>query len=349
MSTSTIPVQVEASSTSLEQSRQLASVTVPRLTVIIVNYRHWHETARLVGQLRHDRAMLTGAAEVVIVDNYSPAHPLASRLRRLTGVSLRRWGRNRGFARAVNEGGRLSRGKWLLLLNPDVEVPEDFLHQVEARIAALERGDSRRGIVGFQLRHGDGSLQRSTGPFPTLLGTLGRLIRHRSHRKYDSQSLAAPCRVPWVTGCCLLVRQECLRDLGGMDEDYFLYYEDVDLCRRAQARGWSVWYDPTIRVVHHHPLHARAIDSPLRILTRHALLSYASKHWPRWQVPLLAGIIRLEAWLLRQRALWARDTREAELFADLSAIASDLAGGRERSARRRLKDVVLRRERYDDR
>src|SRR5207249_7515050 len=54
------------------------------------------------------------------------------------------------------------------------------------------------------------------------------------------------CRVPWVTGCCLLVRRECLEELGGLDEDYFLYYEDVDLCLRARKRGWTVWYEPNL-------------------------------------------------------------------------------------------------------
>ena len=65
--------------------------------------------------------------------------------------------------------------------------------------------------------------------------------------------------MPWVTGCCLLVRRDCWHDLGGFDEDFFLYYEDADLCRRARGRGWSVWYEPGLRVTHFHPLHVRAV------------------------------------------------------------------------------------------
>src|SRR5882724_2400013 len=99
----------------------------PVLSVVIVNYRQWRNTARLTRQLLDSAAGRAGAAEVVVVDNHSRAHPLRRKLRRTEGVSLRRFGRNRGFARGVNEGCRLSRGAWLLLLNPDVTVPPGFL------------------------------------------------------------------------------------------------------------------------------------------------------------------------------------------------------------------------------
>ena len=273
-----------------------AAIQSPRLSVVIVNYHQWDDTARLVRQLRRNRSMRDGTSEVVIVDNHSPASRISTALRRCPGVSLRRWGSNRGFARAVNEGCRLSRGDWFLLLNPDVSVPDGFLDRVLAQAQELLKLDPRMGILGFQLRHGDGSLQGSSGPFPTLTGTLLRLLLPRSRRKYDVLPARERSRVSWVTGCCLLVRRDCLGELDGFDEDYFLYYEDVDLCLRAQARGWSVWFEPALHVVHHHPLHCRRVEAPLRVSTRHALLSYAAKHWPRWQIKVLAGIVRGEAW-----------------------------------------------------
>ena len=57
----------------------------------------------------------------------------------------------------------------------------------------------------------------------------------------------------------MLVRRDCFEQLGGLDETFFLYYEDVDFCRRAREAGWSVWYDPALRVTHHFPLHTRAV------------------------------------------------------------------------------------------
>src|SRR5713101_10187022 len=79
----------------------------PALSVVIVNYHQWGETADLVRQLARSDCLSSGKAEVVVVDNHSPANPIAGWLRRRRGVSLRRWSSNRGFARGVNEGCRL--------------------------------------------------------------------------------------------------------------------------------------------------------------------------------------------------------------------------------------------------
>jgi GT2 family glycosyltransferase len=303
--------------------------------VVIVNYRQWPGTADLVRQLLAAEPARRGDLEVVVVDNHSPPHRLLSRLRRRPGVSLRRWGRNRGFARAVNEGCRLSRGDWFLLLNPDVTVPENFVEGVLNLVGEMA-AEPRAGVVGFRLRNGDGTRQLSAGPFPTLAGTLAGLAVPRARRKYQVVRGRARRRVPWVTGCCLLLRRACLQDLGGLDEGYFLYYEDVDLCRRAWRRGWSVWYEPALRVTHHGPLHGRPVAPLLRLITRHALLTYAARHWPRWQLRVLAGVVRLEAWGRRLWARWRGRAGDAELFRELGRLAAEMGRGDESRARRRL-------------
>jgi GT2 family glycosyltransferase len=313
----------------------------PRLSVVVVNYRYWDDTAALVGQLLTAPCAGRGEAEVVIVDNHSPPHPLARSLRRRPGVSLRRWGRNRGFARAANEGCRLSRGRWLLLLNPDMTAPPGFLDEV---LAVADRLPNNAGVVGFGLRHGDGSDQLSAGPFPTLAGTLARLVLPRRRRKYQRLDPGRASEVDWVTGCCLLVRRDCFEQVGGFDPGFFLYYEDMDLCRRARARGWTVWYEPGLCLVHHRPLHTRDVSPPLRLFTRHALLTYAARHWPRWQLRVLAGVVQAEGWLRAAWARWRGNRDAAAVFGELRALAGDLARGRPRAARRRLGRVVRREE-----
>ncbi len=316
----------------------------PRLSVVIVNYHHWGDTAQLIKQLRLSPSLREGDAEVVVVDNHSPSHPIVSRLRRLAEVSVRRWRRNRGFARAVNEGCRLSRGEWVLLLNPDMTLPPGFVEEVVRRSEELLAVDPTAGIVGFRLLNADGSRQLSTGRFPTLSGTLARLLLPRWRRKYTPPPSPDRCRVDWVTGCCLLVRRACWADLGGLDPNFFLYYEDVDLCRRARTRGWSVWHEPGASGTHHAPLHLRTVPSHLRVITRHALLTYARKHWPRWQFRALASIVRSEAGLRAWMAHW-RDERDAEQdFADLGRIVQDLVAGRAPEARRRLHRTIGRQE-----
>src|SRR5262249_41767950 len=140
-------------------------------------------------------------------------------------------------------------------------------------------------------------------------------------RKYQAASSTGRSRVDWVTGCCLLLRRSCWEDLGGFDRDFFLYYEDVDLCWRARQRGWSVWHEPGLSVMHHHPLHGRTVSPPLRLITRHALLTYAHKHWPAWQVRLLSGIVRAEAALRGLAARRVGDTAAPYVFATLGKVA----------------------------
>jgi GT2 family glycosyltransferase len=324
--------------------RRDPTAAIPFLSVVIVNHCRWNETAQLLEQLESTAAFRRGQAEVMIVDNHSPAHPLASRLRRRPGVSLRRWGRNHGFAKAANEGCRLSRGEWFLLLNPDVTLPTEFLEAVVRRAENLAREERRVGIVGFGLRNEDGSVQGSTGPFPSLISTITRLALPRARRKYHWTPPTGWASVPWVSGCCLLARAECFRDLGGFDESFFLYYEDVDLCRRAAERGWIVAQDPAIHVTHHNPLHCREVPPHLRLFTRHSLLAYGSKHWPRWQLHVLAGLVGAEAWFQRQAA-WHRGRADnAQVFGQLQALTREMVEGRTTAARNRLNRIVRQEE-----
>lgn len=313
--------------------------TPPVLSAIVVNYCQWHRTAHLVQSLTERPQALSDDVEVVVVDNHSPAHRLARRLRRWPGVSLRRWQHNRGFARAVNEGFRLSQGSWLLLLNPDVTVPAGFCARVLDCITERAARDPQVGIIGFQIRNDDSSLQGSCGHFPTLVSTLTRLFLPRNRRKYQAPGGGGQA-VDWVTGCCLLVRRECLQQLEGMDDSFFLYYEDVDLCRRARASGWAVWYEPRVAVIHHRPLHSRPVIPILRFLTRHGLLLYATRHWPPWQRLVLAGIVGIESLLRRCWTAWNQDRKSADLFRELGHLNAEIARGRVQEAARRVRQVL---------
>lgn len=319
------------------------STATPLLSIAIVNYVRWADTIRLVRALRTSDAVRSGLVEIVIVDNNSPPHPGVARLRRLPGVSLLRWRKNRGFARAVNEACRLSRGDWFLLLNPDTTVGPDFLPHL---LAAIETWPARAGIVGYGLTNPDGSRQLSTGDFPELAGSLTRLVLPRARRKYTAPPTDRVSEVDWVTGCCLLVRRDCFADLGGLDENFFLYYEDVDLCRRARSQGWSVWFDPGAWVTHHRPLHCRTVSPPLRVFTRHALLTYAGKHWGTATRAALGGILHAEAAFRQAAAWWRGDAESAQAFAVLGDIVRDFRRGDPAAARARLDEVVRRQDRH---
>src|SRR5260370_42290711 len=104
IATAAAPNPVPSRAPPLTLPERRTRLSTPELSVVIVNHRQWGATARLVKQLRQSVAMRRGLAEIVIVDNHSPAHPLAARLRRLTAVSLRRLCRHRSFALGINQG-----------------------------------------------------------------------------------------------------------------------------------------------------------------------------------------------------------------------------------------------------
>lgn len=323
-----------------DASPKRSTLAEPFLSVIIVNYCQWRNTARLTKQLRQSASARTNQSEIVIVDNHSPRHPLLNKLRRANGVSLRRFGGNRGFARAVNEGSRLSQGDWMLLLNPDMSAPSGFLDEVSSLAQRIHTEDSRVGIVGLDVRNSDGTAQPSCGPLPSFYGTLSGLLAPRAKRKCREIPAQSRVDVPWATGCALLIRRECMREIGGFDEDFFLYYEDVDFCRRAAVNGWKVCYEPGIQVTHHNPLHVRKVPAAIRLMTRHALLTYGIKHWPRWQSALLGSIIWMESGL-RQLASRCR-AREHETYINgqIRQIVGDVLVGRNKQARSRIRQAA---------
>ncbi len=280
----------------------------PRLSIVIVNYCQWRNTRLLTKQLQKSRVARSGVSEIVIIDNHSPSHCSPNAIRQREGVKVRRLLRNHGFARAANEGCRLSSGGWYLLLNPDVTVEPRFLDRVD-KLVRTTRHDPRLGIIGIGIKNTDGSPQPSCGPLPTLSSTLTGLFLPRAQRRCKQIDTETRAPVSWATGCALLIRKECWRDIGGFDEDYFLYYEDVDLCRRATEHGWNVCYEPQIAVAHHSPLHTRHLSPLMRLVTRHALLTYSLKHWSRWQSLVLGGLMWLESGL-RESVAWSRDQQQ---------------------------------------
>jgi GT2 family glycosyltransferase len=225
----------------------------------------------------------------------------------------------------------------VLLLNPDVTVEDGFLDDVVTSVEKLAAAEPTAGVVGFRLLNRDGSAQASSGPLPTLWRTVAGLFLPRSRRKCTHRPELTRQAVDWVTGGCLLVRRDCFQQLGGLDESFFLYYEDVDFCRRAAVAGWSVWFDPSLEVTHHWPLHARRVPAPLRLMTRHALLTYARKHWTGWRAGMMNAVVWGEAAL---RQVWAAvrgDSDASRCYGQLRRLVGDVVAGREKEARRRIR------------
>ena len=184
---------------------------------------------------------------------------------------------NVGFTRGNNQGLAVAQGRYVFFLNPDTEVLGDALAVMVAYLDAHREV----GALGPQLRYGDGSLQSSRRRFPSFATALFEstpLAWHwpgnpwaRRYRMEDrvpgirdqgsgtrgqgevtTDSLAHTGQaVDWVVGAALLVRREILEKIGGFDEGYFMYSEELDLCRRIRQAGWQIVYLPTAQIIHH--------------------------------------------------------------------------------------------------
>jgi N-acetylglucosaminyl-diphospho-decaprenol L-rhamnosyltransferase len=181
-----------------------------------------------------------------------------------------------GLAANVNRAIAETSAPFVVMANPDTRAEPGA---VEALRAFME-GRPRCGIAGPQMRYPDGDWQPSRRRFPTVVGTLVRRTplrllfppreRQRSYYLLDERP-SEPVESDWMLGAFLLLRREMLDELGGFDEGFRLYGEDIDLCYRAAKAGWERWYVPEA-VVHHR--HAAVSDR--RLLTRHTLWHWRS-------------------------------------------------------------------------
>jgi N-acetylglucosaminyl-diphospho-decaprenol L-rhamnosyltransferase len=206
--------------------------------------------------------------ELVLVANLPLEVELPPRGRLLTND------RPVGYGANINRGVAETSGEFVVVANPDTEPAPDAVPS----LAEFAAGGPRRGVVGPQLRYPDGRRQPSRRRFPTVTGTLVRRTplryarhpfeRQRSHYLLDEQP-DEPVPAEWMLGAFLLLRRKMLEELGGFDEGFRLYGEDIELCYRAAKAGWERWYVPAAVVTHRY---AAEIDR--RLLTRRTLW-----HW----------------------------------------------------------------------
>jgi len=207
------------------------------VSVVIVNWNGGSDLAECVTTLH--RGVGGRVDEIVVVDNGSEDDSL-ERLGNPPGVTIVRAGRNLGFAAGVNLGARRSSGRLLLLLNPDVRVLPGTIDTAADYLDA----HPDVGIVGPVLVDARGGWQPSAGRF----GVLGHLV-------LDTRLARRPIRrtrsVGWIHGAFLLMPRTLFEAVGGLDEGYFMYGEDIDLCARVRTAGYRTVLVADARAVHY--------------------------------------------------------------------------------------------------
>lgn len=254
---------------------------MPDVSLIIVS---WNARRHLVNCLRSVQYGLKRfSGEVIVVDNQSSDGSPEAAQEAYPSALLIRNERNLGFAKANNIGIERAGGRYLALVNSDVIILPECLD----RLIEFMDAHPQVGLAGPQVLNTDSTLQASHWDFPTVGNSLRRTLAvdtlwrkltraERQKELLDAEPTARPVDV--LSGCFLLIRREAFAQVGGLDEGYFMYGEDMDLCRRYHQAGWGVEYYTGARAIHAGG--ASSANAPVRFFLemQKANLRYWTKH-----------------------------------------------------------------------
>lgn len=287
------------------------------LSVVILSWNTRDLTLACLDALARDES--PRRREIIVVDNGSSDGSADAIAQSHPGVVLVRNPDNRGYSGGNNQGAREARGRWLCLLNSDTEVRVGALDRL---VTWLEQNPSY-GLAAPRLVNPDGSVQRACMRFPTLAVAWvfdlerakrwpGRAIDDRYYmRDFDHLHSRDVHQPPGA--CCVIDRREYL-ELGGLDETLWLFFNDVDLCRRLWRKGRRVRYVADAEVLHHVGSSTRRFDRTI-VLWHKNRIAYYHKHYGGWTVPLLRRIVKRRA-----------REEQARLFAATTDPAARAAG-----------------------
>lgn len=245
--------------------------------------------------------------DIVVVDNASTDGSVSMVRRDYPGVVVYANAANPGYGAAANQAVAACRSKYVLLLNSDTRLAPGT---VRALSAYLDQ-HPRAAIVGPRLLNPDGALQPSCYSFPTPLhvfleeSTLIRIVRVIPGLRNGFQrtwSHAHSRVVPWVLGAALALRREAFEALGGFDESFFLYAEEIDLCYRMHAAGWETHFTPEASVIHVGGASTRQRRADMSLQFFRSLAHFYRRHYSGWRLAQLISIMKIIA-----LARWLRD------------------------------------------
>ncbi|WP_261559568.1 glycosyltransferase family 2 protein [Frankia tisae] len=293
----------------------------PEIRVVVVTFR----SGEIIGAFLDSLAKATTRAyEVVIVDNSPKLDTGTGAAGERPEVRLLRPGRNLGYGSAVNRGAADAGAPWLVISNADIAFQPGALDEL---IAAARRWPGG-GAFGPGITNPDGALYPSARDLPSLGRGIGHALfgwcwpanpwtaSYRRERGAPREMTAG-----WLSGSCQLLRREAFEAVGGFDESYFMFMEDVDLGRRIGAASWQSVYVPTA-VVEHLGGHSTKRSSRRMVVAHHrSMFRYLSRQYPgpgRAPLRLLLGVglgaRLLLALVFAKDSAGARATRSAELL-----------------------------------
>lgn len=232
---------------------QVVEQEIMDLSVVIVNYN----VALLLDEcLQSVKDQTSCSHEIIVVDNNSSDESVDMLREKHPDIKVIKNQTNVGFAKANNQAFREAKGRYIFMLNPDTIV----LNSAVDRLVGFMDNFHEAGACGPKVLNPDWSLQRNCHHFPTVSM---RLVEHlQLAKKYPSSKLFGKefmtywnydeiRPVNWITGCALLLRSSILKDLGMLDEQYFMYSEETDICYRMNKAGYRVMFYPEAEIIHY--------------------------------------------------------------------------------------------------
>jgi GT2 family glycosyltransferase len=305
------------------------------LSIVIVNW-NGHGVLRdcLMSIYQLDHAV---EFEVIVVDNDSSDGSVAMVRGEFPQVRLVLNTSNLGFSAGNNRGFAVARGRLVLLLNSDTLVLPGALAESVKYLDA----NPDVGVLGCRCEFPDRSFQTScyrfSDPFAlfmTRLLPLGSILSERfNYARYMARQFTGPTDVDCVAGCFMVVRHDIIRELGGLDEDFFMYGEDEEWCARIGRAGWKVVYFPGATIIHIHRFSSRQARRELRViecmspmLVLHKRRGHAAA-WSGNLVMLTAMLVRMPVWLALDSIHILRGSAQSSLLQSrFVALAVHLKG-----------------------
>ena len=252
-----------------------------KISVVIVNYNVKYYVGQCIDSVR--RALQGIDSEIIVVDNHSRDGSV-DYLSKIEGVRIIESGHNLGFSKANNIAIRQSTAEYVLMLNPDTIVAEDAIRMI------IDFADShpQAGGIGVRMHNDWGTTARESRrglpspmtSFYKIIGLSKRLPQHRKYGRYYMGWLPwdSPSRIEVVSGACFLVRRKALDEVGLMDEDYFMYGEDIDLSYRLLKGGWENWFVPA-DIIHYKGESTQKTSFNYVHVFYNAMLIFMRKHY----------------------------------------------------------------------
>lgn len=272
----------------------------PIVSVIVVSYNTRDYTVKAMRSALESRGFKKGEIEVIMIDNNSPDDSVAYTRKHLKEVVVVANQHNTGFGGGNNQGAKLARGKYLLLLNPDAFLDKDSLRVM------VDIMEKRSDIVsvGPQLRYLDGSMQQSAGYLPTPLRVLAwmwwldklPLIKQMFQEPYHVYDLEwhKRDRYPeWLMGACIMFRKEEFLASGGFDDQIFMYAEEVELYRRLkESLGKKVFFTTKTKVVHVGSVSTKKANAYRLAFELQGIVYIYKKHYPHllWFIKFVINV-----------------------------------------------------------